>query len=86
MKQLPQVLTAKQLTNQDNKIAARGFTSSGFLFYKMNPEFEKAGRGQDWLSWLGQPMLYDGGLCVNRTPEEVAFSLMIYGKYPLLEV
>lgn len=24
----------------------------------------------DWLSWLGQPMIYDGGLCVNRTAEE----------------
>ena len=24
----------------------------------------------EWLSWLGQPMLYDGGLCVNRTKEE----------------
>jgi hypothetical protein len=24
----------------------------------------------EWLSWLGQPMLYDGGLCVNRNPEE----------------
>jgi hypothetical protein len=24
----------------------------------------------EWLSWLGQPMLYDGGLCVNRTLEE----------------
>ena len=52
----------------------------------MNPEFMKAARGQDWLSWLGQPMLYDGGLCVNRTPEEKAYSLLHYGKYPLLEV
>jgi hypothetical protein len=26
----------------------------------------------DWLSWLGQPMIYDGGLCVNRTKEEHA--------------
>ena len=24
----------------------------------------------DWLSWLGQPMIYDGSLCVNRTIEE----------------
>jgi hypothetical protein len=24
----------------------------------------------EWLAWLGQPMLYDGGLCVNRTTEE----------------
>ena len=26
--------------------------------------------GLEWLAWCGQPMLYDGGLCVNRTPEE----------------
>ena len=25
----------------------------------------------DHLSWLGMPMLYDFGLCVNRTLEEV---------------
>jgi hypothetical protein len=24
----------------------------------------------EWLVWIGQPMLYDGGLCVNRTLEE----------------
>lgn len=24
----------------------------------------------EWLCWLGQPLLYDGGLCVNRTLEE----------------
>jgi len=24
----------------------------------------------EWLCWIGQPMLYDGGLCVNRTKEE----------------
>ena len=24
----------------------------------------------EWLAWLGQPMLYDSGLCVNRTVEE----------------
>lgn len=24
----------------------------------------------DWLSWLGSPMLYDGGLFVNRTVDE----------------
>lgn len=28
----------------------------------------------EWLAWLGQPMLYDCGLCVNRTPEEHAVS------------
>lgn len=25
----------------------------------------------EWLTYCGCPMLYDGGLCVNRTPEEV---------------
>ena len=29
----------------------------------------------EWLAWLGQPMLYDGGLCVNRTAEEHAESI-----------
>ena len=24
----------------------------------------------DWLSWLGQPLLYDAGLFVNRTKED----------------
>jgi hypothetical protein len=24
----------------------------------------------EWWSWLGQPMTYDGGLCVNRSLEE----------------
>jgi len=28
----------------------------------------------EWLAYLGGPMLYDGGLCVNRTPEEVEYS------------
>jgi hypothetical protein len=38
----------------------------------MDPEFKTAWKelSVDWLSWLGQPMLYDGGLCVNRTAEE----------------
>ncbi len=36
----------------------------------MNEEFKKAGRGQNWVLWIGQPPIYDGGLCVNRTPEE----------------
>ena len=42
----------------------------------MNEEFEAAYRmvGVDWLSWIGQPMLYDGGLCVNRTLEEREWS------------
>jgi uncharacterized protein YaeQ len=29
----------------------------------------------EWLAWCGQPMLYDGGLCVNRSPEEHQESL-----------
>ena len=29
-----------------------------------------AGIRYDWLTWVGQPMLYDGGLCVNRSTEE----------------
>jgi len=24
----------------------------------------------EWLLWIGQPMIYDGGLCVNRNIEE----------------
>ena len=28
----------------------------------------------DWLSFIGMPMLYDGGLFVNRTKEEVRVS------------
>lgn len=28
----------------------------------------------DWASWLGFPVIYDGGLCVNRSPEEVIIS------------
>ena len=24
----------------------------------------------EWLCWIGQPMIYDGGLCVNRTTQE----------------
>ena len=30
----------------------------------------KDSRVDDWTSWIGQPMLYDGGLFVNRTLEE----------------
>lgn len=36
----------------------------------MNEQYKLAGIGYDWLSWLGMPMLYDGGLCVNRTLAE----------------
>lgn len=39
----------------------------------MNPEFEKAVRGMDWLSALGQPMLYDGELYVLRRNLEPGF-------------
>lgn len=35
----------------------------------MNYEFIKARVG-DWTDWCGQPMIYDGGGCVNRTLEE----------------
>jgi hypothetical protein len=50
----------------------------------MNEEFKMAwnttGRkftlpSLEWLAWCGQPMLYDGGLCVNRSPEEHRESL-----------
>jgi hypothetical protein len=50
----------------------------------MNEEFKMAwnttGRkftlpSLEWLAWCGQPMLYDGGLCVNRTLEELQESL-----------
>lgn len=39
------------------------------MYKQMNKEFIAARVG-DWLSWIGSPMLYDGGLCVNRSPEE----------------
>lgn len=29
----------------------------------------------EWLAWCGQPLIYDGGLCVNRTSEEHQASL-----------
>lgn len=40
----------------------------------MNDEFNDAyimGAVLEWLTWCGQPMVYDGGLCVNRTKEEM---------------
>ena len=49
----------------------------------MNEQFKKAWNTTDkkftpidceWLAWIGQPMLYDGGLCVNRCLEEQIFS------------
>ena len=45
----------------------------------MNEQFRKAWNTTgkkftptqcEWLAWLGQPMLYDGGMCVNRSTEE----------------
>jgi len=45
----------------------------------MNQEFKQAWNTTgtkftpgvlEWLAWIGQPLLYDGGLCVNRTLEE----------------
>ena len=36
----------------------------------MNPDFNRAAKGlpnDDWLNYLGQPPLYDGGLFVTRT-------------------
>ena len=50
----------------------------------MNEEFKKAwnttGRkftpnACEWLGWIGQPLLYDGSLYVNRTVEEHQASL-----------
>lgn len=38
----------------------------------------------EWLAWLGQPMLYDCGLCVNRTPEEHAVSEQQRGSLMML--
>jgi hypothetical protein len=34
--------------------------------------------GLEWLAWIGQPMIYDGGLSVNRTPEEHQISAKHY--------
>jgi hypothetical protein len=56
----------------------------------MNPDFKKAWNVDlntnkftpnylEWLAWIGQPMIYDGGLCVNRTPEEHQCSLLKKG-------
>ena len=40
----------------------------------MNEQYKMAGLGLDWLTWIGMPMLYDGGLCVNRSLEEHEYS------------
>lgn len=40
----------------------------------MSPEFKEAFADTqfiEWLTWLGQPLLYDGDLCVTRTKEEI---------------
>lgn len=49
----------------------------------MDPKFIIAGLSYDWLCWIGQPMLYDGGLCVNRTQEEILYSRKHYKSVPL---
>ena len=40
----------------------------------MDQKYIMAGLRLDWLSWIGMPMLYDGGLCVNRSLEEHEYS------------
>lgn len=37
-------------------------------------------RLDDWLCWIGEPMMYDYGFYVNRTPEEHKMSDMLYDK------
>lgn len=40
----------------------------------MNKEFKKAGLGKtEWLTWIGQPMLYDGELFVLRRQLDPGF-------------
>lgn len=34
----------------------------------------------EWAAWLGCPNWYDGGLCVNRSPEEHYMSRIYYGR------
>ncbi len=46
------------------------FTSMSSEFYA---GFRQADFDCEWLAYLGCPMLYDGGLCVNRTLEEVEY-------------
>ena len=41
---------------------------------KVNEQYTMAGLSYDWLCWIGMPMLYDGGLCVNRSLEEHEYS------------
>jgi hypothetical protein len=49
----------------------------------MNSDFIMAGLPYEWLSWLGQPLLYDGGLCVTRSLEEKEYVAKHYGNTPL---
>ena len=37
----------------------------------------------EWLCWIGQPLLYDGGLCVNRSAEEHHISNLRKGSLSL---
>lgn len=40
----------------------------------MSPKFKEAFADTqfiEWLAWLGQPLLYDGDLCVTRINEEI---------------
>ncbi len=37
----------------------------------------------EWLAWCGQPLLYDGGLCVNRSLQEHQTSLEKKGSLAL---
>lgn len=41
----------------------------------MHEEFNAASIGHDWLSFIGQPMLYDGGLFVTRESDEASSQL-----------
>ena len=57
------------------------YLHSGFLPRKtMDKNYLKAGvnSGCPLSIWMGYFMLYDGGLCVNRTPEEHAESNRMY--------
>lgn len=54
----------------------------------LNKEFLNAWKQEQWnsrvpwLCWLGQPLLFDGGLCVNRTSEELGASKALLYKWP----
>lgn len=41
----------------------------------MHKEFQRNWcKNLEWLAYLGEPILYDGGLFVNRTPEDWEFA------------